>query len=215
MMWDMSFMPSARTARRRHSVIVAAILGCAAFALLVGATEGRADAGKRYFFNVTEIKVADGVKAEVIDHVKAAVAEAIAASDDIVGSLEGAPDPEANPKAYKAFLKKKKLAAFRVNVEVMAYETKLEALEAPRRGNRFTVSISVRMFGETIPDRVMAFSGDGAATIKLEIGKKLRPKDSEEAHKEAALGAIGNALASSREKLATPPPKAKKTNAKK
>ena len=71
------------------------------------------------------------------------------------------------------------------------------------------LSSRLRTFGETIPDRIMAFSGSGSAQVKVDIGKKLRPADTEYANREAATLAIAEALERSIKKLQEKPAKPK------
>jgi hypothetical protein len=42
---------------------------------------------------------------------------------------------------------------------------------------RLVVRLGLRTFGETFPERVMGFAAEGSATIKVDVGKKLRPAD--------------------------------------
>ena len=132
--------------------------------------------------------------------------QAIEAHADLLHELDGAPDPNKEPKKYEKWLARRNLRAFKVNVEVIDYRHDLEQLPAPRKGQRLTVSIDLKTFGETIPGRVMAFSGEGSATVKLDIGKRLRKRDSEVGKHDAIELSIDKALAESIRKLRMPPP---------
>ena len=57
------------------------------------------------------------------------------------------------------------------------------------------------LFGETIPQRVMAFTGEGAATVRLELGPKLRDADRRYAWEEAAAEAMAKAIPAAIAKL--------------
>ena len=50
-------------------------------------------------------------------------------------------------------------------------------MEGKPNTQRFVVHLGVHVLGETIPGRTMGFTGDGSATIKQEVGTKLRDKD--------------------------------------
>jgi hypothetical protein len=188
----------------------------AVVALLFGAprTADAAKPKKKYFFELAEVKASDSlgqIGKDLAPVTQAQVAKSIAAHEQIVVTLDGAPD-RANAKAFKAYLKKKKLAgAYRVNVELIAFEEELEDKDdSLNTEKRLVIRLSLRTFGETIPDRVMGFSGEGSSTVKLDVGKKLRPKDREYAINQAVELAMNDALASSMEKLAKPPPPPKK-----
>ena len=191
--------------------------GVVAVVALLFAAPRTADAAKpkkKYFFELAEVKAADSlgqVGKDLAPVTQAQVAKSIAAHEQVVTTLDGAPD-RANAKAFKAYLKKKKLAgAYRVNVELIAFEEELEDKdESVNKEKRLVIRLSLRTFGETIPDRVMGFSGEGSSTVKLDVGKKLRPKDREYAINQAVELAMNDALASSMEKLAKPPPPPKK-----
>src|SRR6266545_2720665 len=108
----------------RSSALAAMTTGVVAVVALLFAAPRTADAAKpkkKYFFELAEVKAADslGQAGKDLEPVtQAQVAKSIAAHEQIVVTLDGAPD-RANAKAFKAYLKKKKLAgAFRVNVEL-------------------------------------------------------------------------------------------------
>jgi hypothetical protein len=50
------------------------------------------------------------------------------------------------------------------------------------------------MLGENIPGRTMGFSGDGKATIKQEVGMKVRDRDRDYTWDQAAELAIDDAM---------------------
>jgi hypothetical protein len=198
--------------------VVSGLVAAAAALALVGLIAGTADAKpkKKYHFQlVDEVAAADAVpaasKAEIVQVVKAQAEKALASHAQIVASVAGAPDPKVDPKGFKKYLSKKNIAgAYRVNVEITELGEETEPVDDKPGDLRLIVRLSLRMFGETIPDRGMAFSGDGSATIKTEIGKKLRPRDRQFALESAAEMAVADALSTSLTKLAMPPPKPSK-----
>lgn len=187
--------------------LVTVLAVAAALLTSAPAAEAKGKAKHTYYFEVSKVTLAEGVPPQLAEAVRAQLVEAIEKHDKIVAAIEGAPDPAADPKKYKAYLKKKKLRAFKVNVEVMSYVHKIVPMPAPRTGQRLEVSIELHTFGETIPDRVMAFTGGGSAAVMIEIGKKLRPRDSEVANHDTIEMALDKAIAESINKLAAPPPK--------
>lgn len=191
---------------------VAAVLALAA---VVAPRVADAAKPKRYHIALVEVKAAPDLPKESADAIPIAQAEftrAMAAHAQLV-TLAGAPDPTAEPKKFKAWLAKKKIAgAYRMNVEITSYEEELEDKDASlNQEKRLTIRIGLRTFGETIPERKMAFAADGSATIKQDVGKKLRPRDREFAIKTAVEGAVADALTASLAKLALPtrPPRKK------
>ncbi len=186
-------MHGARAARRL--VVVACALA------LAHAAPAEAKKNDKYYYQVHDVSLAKGIPDTVKTAVATQLAERIAANPELLAALEGAPDPDKEPKKFKRYLKRKRLRAFQVNLEVTAYRQELEPMPAPRKGQYLTVSIDLRAFGETMPDRVMAFTGNGSATVKLEIGRKQRARDAEAANHDAIQMAIDKALAESIVKL--------------
>lgn len=178
-----------------------AILAALALALLASPAHGKGSK-RTYYFLVHEIKLADGIPAELGALIQDQITRAIVAHEQLIEALPAdAPDPQTDVKGFQRYIKKHKLQPYRVNVEIIEYEHDVAELPAPRKGQRLTVSISLRTFGETIPARVMAFSGEGSATVKMDIGKRLRPRDTEVGNQEAAQLAIAEALAISLTRL--------------
>jgi hypothetical protein len=174
-------------------------------ALLLGAlvaspaAHAQAKRTQQYGFVIANIQAADGVPEDVAAAVRARLISAVDAHERLVATLPAdAPDPSADPDAFAAFMKRRKLTPYRVTVEVTEYFK--EAADGPR-GQRLTVSVALRMFGETMPVRVMAFSAAGSATIKLDVGKTVRPRDTEVANRDAIAQAVDDALAQSVQRL--------------
>jgi hypothetical protein len=171
----------------------------------------RADAApkKKYHFELTkvlvkpEVKEADGKIAQA--RVEAMFKKALAEHPQLVGDLEGAPDPNANPAAYRKFLAKKGVSgAYLVTVEITSASEELVPLEDKKNAQRLVVQVGIHVLGETIPGRTMGFTGDGAATVKQEVGMKVRDKDREFTWDSAAQTAIDEALKTAFAKLALP-----------
>jgi hypothetical protein len=187
-----------------------------AVGLAVLLVAGSADAKERvqFIYQVAKVASADGVKAPT-GQVAKGLASGITRAARIAGELPAdAPDPKKHPQRFKKYLKKKGLRAYRVNLEIIEYQQSVE--EHDERGHkRISVRIEVRLFGETVPDRVMAFAGKGSATVKLDVGKKVRPRDAEVANHDAIEVAIDQAIAESLRKLSMPPPSKRKRRRKK
>jgi hypothetical protein len=189
----------------------------AALALAIPSAPARAKSRETYVFLISRVELAKGVPKEVEAQVLARLGTAVAEHADLEASLPAAaPDPEAQPQKFKDYLKARRQRAFKVNVDVSEYS--IEAATETRRdatGQVVIVRVALQLFGETMPDRVMAFSGEGSATVKLEVGKTVRPRDREEATSAAIDEAVASAITRSLEKLQEPPPSEKKTKKKK
>lgn len=189
----------------------------ALLALVVGVTAGAASPAeaapkKKYHFKLAAVSAKPDVAADVAKEATPRVDKVIKTTFDshaqLVPTLEGAPDPEAKPDAYRKFLRKKGVSgAYLVTVEITEASLELEPMESKPRSQRLVVRLAIHLLGETIPGRTMGFTGDGQATIKLEIGKKVRDRDREYAWEQATESAIAEAMTTVFKQLAIPPKK--------
>ena len=175
----------------------------------------RADAApkKKYHFELTKVLVKPEVKADVAKEaqprIEAVFKKALESHPQLVLKLEGAPDPEANNGGpFRKFLTKKGIsAAYLVTVEVTEASIEIVPLEEKKNAQRIAVTVGLHVLGETIPGRTMGFTGDGRATVKQEVGMKIRDKDRQFTWDSAAETAVENALKECFAKLALPPKK--------
>ncbi len=193
---------------------------------ILGGAQGPAYAEKvpgRYVFVLSRVDLPKGAPAELEAVVRKQVAAAVAKEARLDAEIpKGAPayDEKAkgryNNKPFHEYMAKHHLRAFRVTVQVTKYTPTL--MPNPKKsGQILGSSLVLRMFGETIPDRVMAFSGDGSASVMAEVGKKVRAKDRTWVDTDAADLAIEKAITMSIVKLDTKPkkkPKRRKKHAK-
>jgi hypothetical protein len=176
---------------------------------------GTAEAGpkKKYHFELAAVTAKPEVKPDVAKsatpRVEAQVKKAFASHPQLVATLEGAPALPEKPTppqmdAFRAFLKKKAIAgAYLVTVEVTEASEELVPTDKPNT-QRLVVRVAVHVLGETKPGRTMGFTGEGQATIKQEVGKKIREKDREFAWDSAAEVAIADAMTTVFKQLAVP-----------
>ena len=182
------------------------------FALALVVAAPHADAAprkKKYHFELAGVLVKPDVAADVAKEAKpriqAVFTKAIESHPQIVATVEGAPDPEKNATAYRKFLAKKGIAAaYLVTVEVTEAAIEIVPLETKRNTQRISVTVALHVLGETIPGRTMGFTGDGRATVKQEVGMKIRDKDRQFTWDEAAQTAVDKALEECFAKLAKP-----------
>ena len=183
------------------SLILLALLGSVAIA---------GPKPKKYHFELTKVLVKPEVKAEVgasaQPRVEAAIKKAFATNAQLVPTIEGAPDPEVDHgQPYRKFLAKKGIdSAYLVTVEVTEATEELVPMEDKKNSQRLVVHVGIHVLGETIPGRTMGFTGDGQATVKQEVGMKVRDKDRTYAWDGAAETAVTDALKTCFEQLAKP-----------
>ena len=167
---------------------------------------------KKYHFELTAVTPKPEVKADVAkiaqERVEAQIKKQFDSHPQLVGDLEGAPDPKTAAEAYRKFLAKKGITgAYLVTVEITEASEEVTVMEDKPNTQRMAVHIGIHVLGETIPGRTMGFTGDGQATVKQEIGMKIRDKDRNYAWDGAAETAVQDALKTCFARLAKPPGK--------
>ncbi|MGE5183140.1 MAG: hypothetical protein ACM31C_13810 [Acidobacteriota bacterium] len=187
------------------SLILLAVLA------ILAPAAGAAPAKKKYHFELTKVLPKETVKPEVAKVAKAQLeaqlAKAFETNPQLVANLDGAPDPKADPEGYRRYLARKGITgAYLVTVEITDASEELVPLD-DKRSQRIVVKIGIHMLGETIPGRTMGFTGDGHATVKVEVGMKVRDKDRDYAWEGAAETAINDALKTCFAQLAKGTPK--------
>jgi hypothetical protein len=181
-------------------------------ALVVAASAAPAAPKKKYHFELTSVTAKSEVKPDVAKaatpRVEAQVKKVFSSHPQLVTKLEGAPDPKANADGYRRYLSQHAISgAYLVTVEITDASEELEPLEDKPGTQRLVVRIALHMLGENIPGRTMGFTGDGHATVKQEIGMKVRDRDREYTWDQAADRAVNDAMKTVFEQLAAPPKK--------
>ncbi|MEO8553513.1 MAG: hypothetical protein ABI678_26245 [Kofleriaceae bacterium] len=180
---------------------------CAALVLLVGVAH--AAPAKKYHFELTAVMPKPEVKADVAkvakERVEAQIEKAFASNPQLVPTLDGAPDPKTSADAYRRFLTKKGISgSYLVTVEITEASEEVVPMDGKPNSQRMAVHVGIHVLGETIPGRTMGFTGDGQATVKQEVGMKLRDKDRNYAWDGAAETAVNDALKTAFAQLAKP-----------
>jgi len=172
-----------------------------------------ADAGpKKYHFELVTVAPKADLKPDlakiVVPRIEGQVKKAFENHAQIVANFEGAPDPKTKADAYRAFMAKKGVTgSYTVRVDVSDATEELVPVEGKPNTQRLVVHVELHMLGEQIPAMTMGFAGDGHATIKQDIGMKVRDRDREFAWDECAKLAVDDAIKESLKQLAAPPKK--------
>ena len=168
---------------------------------------------KKYHFELTKVLAKEKVKPDVLKaaqpRLEAQIKKAFETDPQLVPTLEGAPDPEVDHgEPYRRYLARKGVAgAYKVTVEITDATQDLEPEEGKPDTQRLVVHLGIHVLGETIPGRTMGFTGDGQATVKQEVGMKVRDRDRDYAWDGAAETAVEDALKTCFAQLAKGAPK--------
>ena len=184
---------------------------CAAV-MAVSAVAEAAPAKKKYHFELTAVTAKSEVKPDVsraaTPRVEAQVKEVFETHPQLVAKLDGAPDPRANADGYRKYLAKKAISgSYLVTVEITDASEELVPLDDKPNSQRLVIHVAIHMLGENIPGRTMGFTGDGKATIKQEVGVKVRDRDRAYTWDQAAELAVDDAMKTVFQQLALPPKK--------
>jgi hypothetical protein len=170
---------------RPHALAVL-VAGALAGAMLPASAQA---AAPKYFFQLREVKAGP----EIDPALKEYAGEALKA--DLAGRPEWASDVQApNPEALLAELNKRKLRGF--NVTVRFEEVKKE-VKPPKPGSRFNqlaVNVRLTVFGTTVVEEKLAFSGDGEAGLEAEVSEKRVEKESMSLTRDAIKDAVKQAV---------------------
>ena len=180
-----------------------------AVAIALAAATADAAPKKKYHFELTTVSAKAEVKAEVAKaatpRVEGQVNKVFASHPQLVAKLDGAPDPKTRADGYRKYLAQHGIAgAYLVTVEITEASEELEPLD-DKTSQRLVIRIGIHMLGENIPGRTMGFTCDGRATIKQEVGMKIRDRDREFTWDQAAELAVADAMKTVFQQLAQPP----------
>jgi hypothetical protein len=186
------------------------ILPAVSLLVLLGlVVDAKAAPKKKYHFELAAVTAKPEVKPDVgqaaTPRVEAQVKKAFENHPQLVGKLDGAPAWRTDAESYRKFLVSKGLAgAYLVTVEITEASEELVPMEGKPKSQRLVVHVAIHMLGENIPGRTMGFTGDGQATIKEELGLKVRDKDRQYAWDQAAELAVADAMQTVFKQLALP-----------
>src|ERR1700704_6012382 len=180
-------------------------------AIVAAAAPAVAAPKKKYHFELTPVSAKPDVKPELArlatPRGDAQVRKVFAGHPQLVAKLDGAPDPTSAADAYRRYLTQHGIAgAYLVTVEITEASEALEPMD-DKTSQRLVIRIGIHVLGETVPGRTMGFTGDGKATIKQEVGIKLRDRDREYTWDQATELAIDDAMKTVFQQLAAPPPR--------
>jgi hypothetical protein len=127
-------------------------------------------ADAKYFVVVRGVTEAEGVTSGIVPEAKQLFIDEIKRHPELtLDAPEGLPS---EPAAMSAELKKRKLRAFEMTLKILKVD---RALKPPPPGKQYQVlerGIKLSVFGDTLPENVVAIGGDGDSIINAELGKQ-------------------------------------------
>lgn len=183
-------MRSSRSVRRALFAVALA-LGLAAGAGHALAGKAASPSGPKFYFRVGEVKA--GPQVEVDAALEAYAAEAVQA--ELASRPEWASDVgTTDPEALSAELKKRNLRGFSVVVRFEHVKKDLKDPAPGARRKRLAVGVRLSVFGTTIPEEKLAFSGEGEAGLEAEVADKAVESEGAALAKDAVKDAVKQAV---------------------
>jgi hypothetical protein len=133
----------------------------------LGSLAHAAPAG-RYYVVIRGVDEASGVKSGVVNELRALFVDELKRHAEF--TLDPPPGLPQDPEQMSEELKKRKLRAFELTLKVLGVT---RATNPPPAGKQYRVlvrGIKLSIVGDTLPEKVMAIGGDGAAEVGAEIG---------------------------------------------
>jgi hypothetical protein len=156
---------------------------------LVGADARAAAPRPKYYFRVGEVKAGPDVDAALKEYAAQALKADLAARPEWASDV-GATEPE----ALMAELKKRNLRGFSVVVRFENLKKELKDPSPGARRKRAAVNVHLSVFGTTIPEEKLSFSGDGEAGLEAEVPDKGADAEVQSLAKDAIKDAVKQAV---------------------
>lgn len=148
-------------AMRRLFMMIVLLLGTAAPALA---------APTRFYVVVRGVEDADGVHSGIKDEALALFKEELGKHPELtLTAPPGLPSSD-DPEALKAALKQKHIKALELTLRILSVT---QAINPPPPGKQYRVlvrGVKLSVFGDSLPDKVLAIGGDGESQVGAEIG---------------------------------------------
>jgi hypothetical protein len=183
-----SWIPATGRSARARRPSTRAWVGVGALAIAV-ALAPPALAAPKYYFRVGEVKAGP----EVDEALKAYAGEALKA--DLAARPEWASDIGATDTAELVEkLKARNLRGFSVVVRFEQVKKDIEEPAPGARRKRLKLDVKLSVFGTTIPEEKLAFSGDGESGVESEVPDKGMDAEAQSLAKDAVKDAIKQAV---------------------
>ena len=175
-------------------------VGAAAFAVAIAADAPVASAAApTYYFRLRDVKAGPDVDATL----KAYAGEALKA--ELASRPEWASDlgvQAGSTDALVAELKRRNLRGFDVNVRFDGFKKELKEPKPGERSKRLELDVKLSVFGTTIPEEKLAFSGDGEAGLESPVSDSAAATQTVTLAKDAIKDAVKQAVDQAVMKLA-------------
>jgi hypothetical protein len=154
-------------------------------------------AGAKYYFQIQEVKAGPELDAALKEYAADALKAELAGRPEWASDVGGPARPSKpgeDRSALVAELKKRNLRGFDVTVRVENFKQELKDPKPGGRLKQLAVNTRLSVFGATIPEAKVAFSGSGESGVEAEVSEQRMAADSTAAAKDVLKDAIKQAV---------------------
>ncbi len=168
----------------------------AALSILAMAATRPAMAAPKYYFQLQPVKAGPEIdaatKAFAADALKAELRSRPEWAEDIGPASQQGPGQDRSDLV--AELKKRNLRGFDVTARIESLKQQLKDPKPGSRNKQLAVEVQVTVFGTTIPDAKLAFSGEGQSGTEAEVAERRLAADTADATRDVIKDAIKQAV---------------------
>ena len=165
-------------------------------AVMFAAISGPAAAAPKYYFQLQPVKAGPEVDAALKtftgDALKAELASRPEWASDVGPAGQAAPGSDRTGLVSE--LKKRKLRGFDVTARIEKLKQEVKDPKPGSRNKQLSVGVQLTVFGTTIPDAKLAFSGDGQSSSEAEVSERRLAADTADTTKDVIKDAIKQAV---------------------
>ncbi|HVR03174.1 MAG TPA: hypothetical protein VMT47_13645 [Polyangia bacterium] len=175
----------------RLGILTAA--GVALLAVGAGSVAEARGVAPKYYFRLGEVKAGPEVDLALRAYAGEAVKADLAARSEWASDV-GTASGGADTAALVAELKKRNLRGFSVVVRFEHLQKEAKEPSPGARHKRVALNVKLSVFGTTIPEEKLAFSGDGESSVEAEVSDKAMDTETQDLAKDAIKDAIKQAV---------------------
>jgi hypothetical protein len=179
----------------RSTLVLSAAVAALAAVPVLGASEARGAAPK-YYFQMQPVKAGPEIDADLKAYTGEALKAELASRPEWASDIgpASAAGPGTDRSALVAELKKRNLRGFDVTARIEKLKQEVKDPKPGARNKQLDVEIQLTVFGTTIPDAKLAFSGAGQSSSEAEVSERRLAADTADTTKDVIKDAIKQAV---------------------
>ena len=153
-------------------------------------------AAPKYYFQLQPVKAGPEVDADLKSYTGEALKAELASRPEWASDIgpAGAAAPGNDRTALVGELKKRNLRGFDVTARIEKLKQEVKDPKPGARNKQLAVEVQLTVFGTTIPDAKLAFSGDGQSGSEAEVSERRLAADTAATTRDVIKDAIKQAV---------------------